>query len=244
MTGDCPLPPSEIRGRWRVHVDLSDGRPLRRGDEDAVALVARLLRHDIEVCVVDLDRSRGQNSGWDTLARIIDVFPRQLWVAGGVSAAADAWGLLNRGANGVVLGSGFIRRYRENPGTLTDLAEAAPATRLAFSIDRYGQQTLEDGFCRVSGVTVEAIQQMLLPSLPPGTAVLHIDAFATLRQVRATDVDTRLLRAYPDLEHWYGGNVGSWQDVARLQRTGVSVVVGSRYLAGTLGLPMSAKEGQ
>lgn len=244
MTDDCPLPPSEVRGRWRVHVDLSDGRPLRRGNEDALALVARLLRRDIEVCVVDLDRSRGQNSGWDTLTRIIDVFPRQLWVAGGVSAAADAWRLLNRGANGVVLGSGFIRRYSENPGTLTELTEVAPASRLAFSIDRYGRQSIADGFCRISGLTVEAIQRMLLPNLPPSSAVLHIDAFATLRQARAVGVDTRLLRDYSGLEHWYGGNVASWQDVARLQRTGVNVVVGSRYLAGTLGLPRSAKENQ
>jgi phosphoribosylformimino-5-aminoimidazole carboxamide ribonucleotide (ProFAR) isomerase len=244
MSGECLLPPSKVRGRWRVHVDLSAGRPLRRGDEDAVALVARLLRHDIEVCVVDLDRSRGQNSGWDILTRIIDAFPGQLWVAGGVSAPEDAWRLLDRGAGGVVLGSGFIRRYRKNAGTLTDLTEAAPATRLAFAIDRYGQQALEGGFGRVSRVTVEEIQRMLLPNLPSGTAVLHIDAFATLRQVRAAGIDTRLLRAYPGLEHWYGGNVASWQDVARLQQTGVNVVVGSRYLAGTLGLPRSAKEDQ
>ena len=237
MTDDCLLPPSQIRGRWRVHVDLSGGRPLRRGDEDAVDLVARLLRHNIEVCVVDLDRSRGQSSGLDTLARIIDVFPEQLWVAGGVSDAEHAWMLIDRGAGGVVLGSGFIRRYRQNVGTLTDVIEVAPATRLAFSIDRYGQQTLEDGFGRVSGVAVEEIQQILLPNLPTGTAVLHINALATLRQVRADGIATRLLRTYPDLEHWYGGNVARWQDVARLQQAGVNVVVGSRYLAGTLGLP-------
>lgn len=242
MSSELLQPPERCDGRWRVHVDLEAGRSVSRADEEPADLVTRLLSLGVEVCVVDLDRSRGASSSWEVLGRLVESTPGRLWAAGGVTTAEDAELLLSRGAAGVVLGSGFLRRYRLNAAALHEVLEAASTDRLAFSIDRHGEDSLEAGFERKAGVTVGEVHRELLPHLPAETSVLHIDARATLQRHRPAGVGPEVLETYPHLMHWYGGNVASWDDVARLNRGGVGAVVGSRYLSGRLGLPAANKE--
>ena len=230
-----PVPPTRVR--CAVAVDIRAGTIVGRPDADPEEILSRL-PNDLEVCVVDLDRSVGESASLDLLVRLVAALPGRLTVGGGVVDVATVDTLLNAGAARVVLGSQFLAEALAHPSVVADLLAGCDPMQLRISLDVLADRLVRDGFTSPTWWSADTGARKILGMLRADISVLHVSVDASRARRGPLPKGACLLRRqYPELDHWYAGDVRSWRDVEQLNDLGLGVVVGRHYLTGQLGLP-------
>jgi phosphoribosylformimino-5-aminoimidazole carboxamide ribotide isomerase len=179
-----PIPAVDIRGGRCVRLVQGDFSRETRYADDPVEMARHWVDEGAQrLHVVDLDGARdGVRANATVISRLIDSVSVPVQVGGGIRSMSTAQGLLDAGADRVIVGT----RAVEDPDSLSDWLAALGPESLVVGVDARDGQVASHGWLNVTGASVVELCERL--------------AGIGLRRVVYTDVGRDGLLGGPNVE--------------------------------------------
>ncbi|MFC6731139.1 1-(5-phosphoribosyl)-5-[(5-phosphoribosylamino)methylideneamino]imidazole-4-carboxamide isomerase [Haladaptatus sp. DYSN1] len=181
--------------------------------------------------LVDLDGAfEGERQNANAVEAILDAVDVDVQLGGGIRTAEDAFDLLSRGVNRVILGTAAI----ENPEIVEEISERYPGS-VMVSLDAKGGEVVVSGWTEGTGLDpAEAAKRY--EELGAGAILFtDVDVEGRLEGVQTEPVK-RLAEAV-EIPIVASGGVATIEDVVALRDAGAdAVVVGSALYEGRFSL--------
>ena len=175
-----------------------------------------------EVAVIDIDAARGEGTNGDLIRHLCRLAPVR--VGGGIRDAETALGMLDAGAERVIIGT----------AATPDLLSQLPADRVVVALDsRYGD-VVTHGWRRSTGASVLG-RIAELDGLCGGFLVTFVEREG---RMEGTDMDraARVIDAAGSCRVTVAGGVVTGAEIAEIDGLGADSQVGMALYAGVLGL--------
>ncbi|GAM56386.1 phosphoribosylformimino-5-aminoimidazole carboxamide ribotide isomerase [Vibrio ishigakensis] len=169
----------------------------------------------------------------DLIAKLLASTPASIQIGGGVRSEQDVIGLLEAGAERVVVGSTAVK----NPAMVKEWMSKYGPERIVLAldvnIDSFGNRKVAiSGWQEDSGVTIEALIEDFLTVGLKHVLCTDISKDGTLTGSNV-ELYTDLCNLYPQVHFQSSGGIGSLADIEALKDTGVrGVIVGRALLDG------------
>ncbi len=169
----------------------------------------------------------------DLIARLLASTPANVQIGGGVRSEDDVRGLLDAGAQRVVIGSTAVKQ----PAMVKEWFRRFGADKIVLALDinigADGQRRVAvSGWQEDSGITIEALLDDYLTVGLKHVLCTDISRDGTLAGSNV-QLYVDLCRAYPQVEFQSSGGIGSLADIEALKGSGVAgVIVGRALLDG------------
>ncbi|WP_254762469.1 1-(5-phosphoribosyl)-5-[(5-phosphoribosylamino)methylideneamino]imidazole-4-carboxamide isomerase [Natrinema marinum] len=222
-------------------VDVQDGDVVQlvqgeRGTEKTYGEPVEAARRWIDagaetLHLVDLDGAfEGERENADAIDAVVDAVDVPTQLGGGIRTAEEAFDLLERGVDRVILGTAAV----ENPDIVAEISERHPDS-VVVSLDAKDGEVVVEGWTESAGLSpVEAAERYA----DLGAAAIlftNVDVEGRLEGVATEPV--RDLVAATDIPVIASGGVATLEDVHALADAGAAaVVVGSALYEGNLTL--------
>ena len=226
-------------------IDIMAGKTVRlfRGDYGQVTfyqetpqeLVQKYTYEGAEwIHVVDLQGAREPDRRqFELIANLSRSSQVSIQIGGGIRSEADLAGLLNAGADRVVIGSLAINEVELVTSWLKTFGGHRIVLALDVSLDAHGQRWLPtQAWQAAGGYRLEEILDKYLDAGVKHILCTDISRDGTLRGSN-TELYADLQKQYPMLKWQASGGIGSRDDITAVARTGVAgVIVGKALLEG------------
>ena len=169
----------------------------------------------------------------DLIAKLIASTPANVQIGGGVRSEADVKGLLEAGAERVVIGSTAVKQPEMVKGWMQKYGAEHIVLALDINIDDQGVRNVAiSGWQEDSGVTIEALIEDFLTVGLQHVLCTDISRDGTLAGSNV-ELYVDLCKQYPQVQFQSSGGIGSLADIEALKGTGVAgVIVGRALLDG------------
>lgn len=184
--------------------------------------------------LVDLTGAKDINARQlDLIAKIIASTPASVQIGGGVRTESDVVGLLDAGAQRVVVGSTAVKQPEMVKGWMEKYGADKIVLALDINIDQEGTRKVAiSGWQEDSGVTIEALIDGYLTVGLTHVLCTDISRDGTLAGSNV-ELYVDLCKQYPQVQFQSSGGIGSLSDIEALKGSGVSgVIVGRALLDG------------
>ncbi len=184
--------------------------------------------------LVDLTGAKDTSSRQlDLIARLLASTPAKVQIGGGVRSEEDVKGLLQAGAQRVVVGSTAVKSPEMVKGWMEKYGPEKIVLALDINIDADGVRRVAiSGWQEDSGVTIESLIEDYLTVGLTHVLCTDISRDGTLAGSNV-DLYIDLCRQYPQVQFQSSGGIGSLADIEALKGTGVAgVIVGRALLDG------------
>ena len=169
----------------------------------------------------------------DLIAKLIASTPANVQIGGGVRTEDDVKGLLDAGAERVVVGSTAVKNPTLVKGWMEKYGAEHIVLALDINIDSQGVRRVAiSGWQEDSGVTIEELIEDYQTVGLQHVLCTDISRDGTLAGSNV-ELYVDLCKAYPEVQFQSSGGIGSLADIAALKDTGVAgVIVGRALLDG------------
>ena len=169
----------------------------------------------------------------DLIAKLIASTPANVQIGGGVRTEDDVKGLLDAGAERVVVGSTAVKNPTLVKGWMEKYGAEHIVLALDINIDSQGVRRVAiSGWQEDSGVTIEELIEDYQTVGLQHVLCTDISRDGTLAGSNV-ELYVDLCKAYPEVQFQSSGGIGSLADIAALKDTGVTgVIVGRALLDG------------
>ncbi|WP_342608492.1 1-(5-phosphoribosyl)-5-[(5-phosphoribosylamino)methylideneamino]imidazole-4-carboxamide isomerase [Vibrio tritonius] len=184
--------------------------------------------------LVDLTGAKNtQARQLDLIAKLIASTPANVQIGGGVRTEDDVKGLLDAGAQRVVVGSTAVKNPTLVKGWMEKYGAEHIVLALDINIDSQGVRRVAiSGWQEDSGVTIEELIEDYQTVGLQHVLCTDISRDGTLAGSNV-ELYVDLCKAYPEVQFQSSGGIGSLADIAALKDTGVTgVIVGRALLDG------------
>lgn len=184
--------------------------------------------------LVDLTGAKNtQARQLDLIAKLIASTPANVQIGGGVRTEDDVKGLLDAGAERVVVGSTAVKNPTLVKGWMEKYGAEHIVLALDINIDSQGVRRVAiSGWQEDSGVTIEELIEDYQTVGLQHVLCTDISRDGTLAGSNV-ELYVDLCKAYPEVQFQSSGGIGSLADIAALKDTGVAgVIVGRALLDG------------
>ncbi len=219
-------------------IDLMDGKVVQliQGKEKALegdapeAMLRRFSAFPV-IQIIDLDEAMSRGSNLAVVHRLASAARTR--VGGGVRSIERARGLLDAGAEKVIVGTAAYKDGALNEHFLRRLRQEIGAERILPSLDSKGGRIVIDGWRESTGLTAEHVIDRLEPYCG-GFLCTYVDKEGMLE---GTDIDWyRRLRAATDHEITAAGGITTIEEIRALQQLGIHAALGMAVYTGRLSL--------
>jgi len=222
-------------------VDIADGEVVQlvqgeRGSEkrygDPVDAARRWIDAGAKTLhLVDLDGAfDGERVNGEAIDAVVDSVSVPTQLGGGIRTAEDAFDLLDRGVDRVILGTAAVER----PEIVAEISERYPDS-VIVSLDAKGGEVVVEGWTEGTGLDPAAAAERYEDLGAAAILFTNVDVEGKLEGVRTEPV-RRLVEA-TDVPIIASGGVASLEDVLALREAGATaVVVGSALYEGAFTL--------
>ena len=169
----------------------------------------------------------------DLIAKLIASTPANVQIGGGVRTEDDVKGLLDAGAERVVVGSTAVKNPTLVKGWMEKYGAEHIVLALDINIDSQGVRRVAiSGWQEDSGVTIEELIEDYQTVGLQHVLCTDISRDGTLAGSNV-ELYVDLCKAYPEVQFQSSGGIGSLADIAALKDTGVAGgIVGRALLDG------------
>jgi phosphoribosylformimino-5-aminoimidazole carboxamide ribotide isomerase len=211
-------------------VQLVQGERLAIEAPDPEPWIARFSRFP-RVQLIDLDAARGRGDNAALVASICGRLPCR--VGGGIRSVERARAVLDLGAHAVIASSALFRDGAVDAVFARSLAEAVGVDRVIAAVDSRGGRVAIHGWKTILPVTaVEAVR-----ALEPFCAEFLYTHVDTEGLMQGTDLAAIMaVRRATSRRVTAAGGITTWDEIDRLDATGVDAVVGMAIYTGELAL--------
>jgi phosphoribosylformimino-5-aminoimidazole carboxamide ribotide isomerase len=219
-------------------IDLQDGHVVQLVHGERLAIeapdpepwIARFSRFP-RVQLIDLDAARGRGDNAALVASICGRLPCR--VGGGIRSVERARAVLDLGAHAVIASSALFRDGAVDAVFARSLAEAVGVDRVIAAVDSRGGRVAIHGWKTILPVTaVEAVR-----ALEPFCAEFLYTHVDTEGLMQGTDLAAIMaVRRATSRRVTAAGGITTWDEIDRLDATGVDAVVGMAIYTGELAL--------
>ncbi|UTF53964.1 1-(5-phosphoribosyl)-5-[(5-phosphoribosylamino)methylideneamino]imidazole-4-carboxamide isomerase [Natronosalvus rutilus] len=222
-------------------VDVQDGEVVQlvqgeRGTEkrygDPVAAAKRWIDAGARsLHLVDLDGAfEGERANADAIDAVLEVVDVPTQLGGGIRTASDAFDLLERGLDRVILGTAAV----ENPDVVAEISAEYPDS-VVVSLDAKGGEVVVEGWTEGAGITPVDAARRYDDLGAAAILFTNVDVEGQLEGVQTEPVHD--LVDATDVPIVASGGVASLEDIAALHEAGAAaVVVGSALYEGAFTL--------
>lgn len=220
-------------------IDLQNGHVVQLVQGERLAIEAPSAEPWIEkfsafprVQLIDLDAARGRGDNTAIVADICRRLPCR--VGGGIRSIARAREVLDAGAHAVIASSALFRDGAVDTAFAARLADAVGAERVIAAVDSRGGHVVIHGWKTELPITaVDAIR-----ALEPHCAEFLYTHVDTEGLMQGTDFDAILaVRRATSRRVTAAGGITTWDEIERLDASGVDSVVGMAIYTGQLPIP-------
>ncbi|QUI23852.1 hypothetical protein HZI73_16805 [Vallitalea pronyensis] len=223
--------------KWRVNIDISDGKIIGREESDIIKDINMLADNSVPSCLIDIDRSQGRQSQKKLIIDFLQQRPNKFWVGGGVKSFSEMENLLNKGAKGIIVGSAIFNKDGVNTSYIKELSRSFESELFIISIDFYNEKICTKGFTNKTNISKEIVLEQIYDLCKGNCQIQTVDIASSTKRLQPNWCAIESIREkYPKLEWWYAGNLMSWQDMIKIMNLSVCPTVGRAYLQGKLGL--------
>ncbi len=184
--------------------------------------------------LVDLTGAKDTNARQlELIAKLLASTPAKVQIGGGVRTEQDVEGLLQAGAQRVVVGSTAVKQPQLVKGWMEKYGAEKIVLALDINIDENGIRNVAvSGWQEDSGVTIEALLEDYLTVGLKHVLCTDISRDGTLEGSNV-ELYVDLCKQYPQVQFQSSGGIGSLADIAALKGSGVAgVIVGRALLDG------------
>ncbi len=184
--------------------------------------------------LVDLTGAKDTNARQlELIAKLLASTPANVQIGGGVRTEQDVLGLLEAGAQRVVVGSTAVKQPQLVKGWMKKYGAEKIVLALDINIDASGiRKVAVSGWQEDSGVTIEALIEDYLTVGLKHVLCTDISRDGTLEGSNV-ELYVDLCEQYPQVQFQSSGGIGSLADIAALKGSGVAgVIVGRALLDG------------
>ncbi|WP_413284151.1 1-(5-phosphoribosyl)-5-[(5-phosphoribosylamino)methylideneamino]imidazole-4-carboxamide isomerase [Vibrio sp. MA40-2] len=169
----------------------------------------------------------------DLIASLLASTPAKVQIGGGVRTEQDVIGLLNAGAERVVVGSTAVKQPELVKGWMEKYGAEKIVLALDININDKGERKVAiSGWQEDSGVTIEALIDDYLTVGLQHVLCTDISRDGTLTGSNV-ELYVDLCKLYPQVQFQSSGGIGSLADIEALKGCGVAgVIVGRALLDG------------
>lgn len=226
-------------------VDLMNGEVVRlvRGDPkirrnyrhlgDPLSVALKWSQEGADLIhVVDLDAALGLGSNLESVRKIIGALEVPVQVGGGIRSLSAARGLLEDGAQRVILGSMAFER----PETVELLIREYGSDRIVVALDHLKGEVLVRGWKAAARLK---IGEALTKFFGMGVRLFLVTSVSQDGTMKGPDIETlsRIRNSHPDAHLIAAGGVKGIDDIVALKRVGVhGVIIGTALYEGHLTL--------
>lgn len=184
--------------------------------------------------LVDLDGAKDINQRQlKVIQSLIKNTPAKVQIGGGVRTEEDVKGLLNAGAQRVVIGSTAVKEPEMVAHWMEKYGPEHIVLALDINIDSQGNKIVAvSGWQEDSGQTIESLLDIYLKAGLKHVLCTDISKDGTLTGSNV-DLYTELAAAFPSIEWQASGGIGSLNDITDVARSGAqSMIIGRALLEG------------
>ncbi len=169
----------------------------------------------------------------ELIAKLLASTPANVQIGGGVRTEQDVQGLLEAGAQRVVVGSTAVKQPQIVKGWMEKYGAEKIVLALDINIDENGTRKVAvSGWQEDSGVTIEALIEDYLTVGLKHVLCTDISRDGTLEGSNV-ELYVDLCEQYPQVQFQSSGGIGTLADIAALKGSGVAgVIVGRALLDG------------
>ena len=169
----------------------------------------------------------------DLIASLLASTPAKVQIGGGVRTEQDVIGLLNAGAERVVVGSTAVKQPELVKSWMSKYGAEKIVLALDININEHGERKVAiSGWQEDSGVTIEALIDDYLTVGLQHVLCTDISRDGTLTGSNV-ELYVDLCKLYPQVQFQSSGGIGSLADIEALKGCGVAgVIVGRALLDG------------
>lgn len=184
--------------------------------------------------LVDLDGAKDINKRQlKVIESLIKNTPAKVQIGGGVRTEEDVKGLLDAGAQRVVIGSTAVKEPEMVARWMAKYGPEHIVLALDINIDSQGHKIVAvSGWQEDSGQTIESLLEIYLKVGLKHVLCTDISKDGTLTGSNV-DLYTELTAAFPSIEWQASGGIGSLNDITDVARSGAhSMIIGRALLEG------------